>query len=612
MAGENRIELEKVLEYYRNDSEKLAAAHYLIENMHGKYADDNRPAGDYSILFQNWNRLLSQGIHNKQQVFDSLVDHYGLKSQNKKLSDLKYIKADFLINNIERAFEVKNYPWNKNIPFDRFCEEILPYRLDTEPLEYWRDKVLSQFRTIIDSLISVPVTDPIEVCTTINSLLKKEWEGSFSPTTLPAMNYTMLMEAWTGTCRERSALGVFTMRALGVPVTRDFTPQWPNRRMGHNWNTVTDTTGNHIVFMATESNPGEPHEAGQKMSKVYRITYKIQTDFLKLYETNENIYSLFSSPIFKDVSDEYFCGATLTIKTNKNVKSKIAYLTVFDNKIWTPVTWKFFKKGKVDFTKMGKEIVYLPIYYSNQVETPLDYPLLIDKDGITRHFIPNKEELRTVKLLRKYPLLMNPKYLTRMRNGKFQGANNSDFKNAELLYTIPDNPDLYFQEIQINSKKKFQYVRYLSPDSSHCNIAELEFYNDSGSILKGNIIGTSGSYLNDPNYTIDKAFDGDPLTFIDTAEKNGGWVGLELARPTQISKIRFLPRNDDNTITIGHLYELFYWDVKGWISLGKQIATEQVLIYSNVPSNALLLLKNHSKGKEERIFTYENEKQIWW
>jgi len=37
-----------------------------------------------------------------------------------------------------------------------------------------------------------------------------------------------------------------------------------------------------------------------------------------------------------------------------------------------------------------------------------------------------------------------------------------------------------------------------------------------------------------------------------------------------------------------------------------------VLHYDNVPGNALLLLRNHTKGKEERIFTYENDEQIWW
>ncbi len=30
------------------------------------------------------------------------------------------------------------------------------------------------------------------------------------------------------------------------------------------------------------------------------------------------------------------------------------------------------------------------------------------------------------------------------------------------------------------------------------------------------------------------------------------------------------------------------------------------------PKGALLWLKNHTQGKEERIFTYEDGKQVWW
>ena len=51
-----------------------------------------------------------------------------------------------------------------------------------------------------------------------------------------------------------------------------------------------------------------------------------------------------------------------------------------------------------------------------------------------------------------------------------------------------------------------------------------------------------------------------------------------------------------------------------WVSLGTRTGSRQTqeLIYDNVLSNALLLLHNLSKGKEERIFTYENGRQVWW
>lgn len=56
------------------------------------------------------------------------------------------------------------------------------------------------------------------------------------------------------------------------------------------------------------------------------------------------------------------------------------------------------------------------------------------------------------------------------------------------------------------------------------------------------------------------------------------FVVLDLGEPKQIAKVEFYPRNDDNKIVTGELYELFYWDKK-WISLGKQYAEDNKLIY---------------------------------
>ena len=102
------------------------------------------------------------------------------------------------------------------------------------------------------------------------------------------------------------------------------------------------------------------------------------------------------------------------------------------------------------------------------------------------------------------------------------------------------------------------------------------------------------------------------LTYSQNQSVNS-WIGLEFEKPQKISKLVFLPRNDDNFIRDKEVYELFYWDNK-WISLGRQIGsiTTQSLTYTNAPTNALFVLRNLTKGSEERIFTYENGKQVWW
>lgn len=80
-----------------------------------------------------------------------------------------------------------------------------------------------------------------------------------------------------------------------------------------------------------------------------------------------------------------------------------------------------------------------------------------------------------------------------------------------------------------------------------------------------------------------------------------------------MARIIFLPRNDDNFIREGEEYELFYWNHGTWMSLGRKTGNfEAVLEYGNAPAHALFRLHNRTKGSEERIFTYEDGKQIWW
>lgn len=178
------------------------------------------------------------------------------------------------------------------------------------------------------------------------------------------------------------------------------------------------------------------------------------------------------------------------------------------------------------------------------------------------------------------------------------------------MYTIGQAPDLRYITFNVNDHRAYRYWRYLAADSSYGDIAEIEFLDGKGAILSGDIIGTPGF---DPEYDKAAAFDKMPLTYFQGATAGGNWVGLDLGRPLSVANIRFLSRNDDNFINPTDNYELYYWKENHWQSLGaKKGNDDQTLVYSNAPVGALFLLRDHSKGKEERIFTYEKDKQVWW
>ena len=95
---------------------------------------------------------------------------------------------------------------------------------------------------------------------------------------------------------------------------------------------------------------------------------------------------------------------------------------------------------------------------------------------------------------------------------------------------------------------------------------------------------------------------------------SNSWIGVKNKRSpygSRLTKISILPRNNLNVIERGHEYELFYYD-KGWKSLGRKKTDNLYIEFDNVPVNAVMLLRNLTEGKQERIFTYENYYQLFW
>ena len=64
-------------------------------------------------------------------------------------------------------------------------------------------------------------------------------------------------------------------------------------------------------------------------------------------------------------------------------------------------------------------------------------------------------------------------------------------------------------------------------------------------------------------------------------------------------------------LPVGTEYELFFFN-DGWQSLGTMIAGEKPLQWRDVPDGGLYWLVADKSRKEERIFTLENGRQVWW
>lgn len=133
-----------------------------------------------------------------------------------------------------------------------------------------------------------------------------------------------------------------------------------------------------------------------------------------------------------------------------------------------------------------------------------------------------------------------------------------------------------------------------------------------GELISGKPVSLPGQKV--VVYPPTNVFDGNPLTyFVDSRDTVGRYVGIDVGenKKEQVAYLKFQSRNDMNCVQPGDEYELLYWEGSGFKSLGKQVAADTVLYYT-APAHALYWLRNLSGGTEERVFTYENRRQVWW
>lgn len=630
-SGSNRSELNKVIGHYKTlgDKKKINAAYFLIKNMDGKYSEYyNYNDKAYKLFIKEKDANIDNRIQFRLDIKKKIDSLSNPKFQPLIVYDKDVITSDYLIENIDLAFRVWQEPWSKHFNFEEFCEYILPYRILTEPISDWRTQFYNKYLWVKDSIKNISDTE--ELTLYLNDLVGMDfWTEDYLE--LPFVPVTLIDKARGGGCNQRYLLMVSILRSMGVPSMIDYTPQHNNTFKDHSWTVYIDSMRRFRPFdggrarrvLFKKDNPRSAFPANMIVpladgfaSNVYRYKYKICNNNLAAKVNDiSKIPGLFRSSYMENVSKDYeFKKQTINYKIDSNevIKDSLIYLSVFGyGKSIRETDWSIIRNGSVEFNNIGTGIVYLLSTYNGKELIPFSNPILL-RDSVSCSILkPDLNNRQKVVLTRKSKMSLQMQgFAESMVGGIFQVSNNPQFDNVQTLYQINEVPE-FLVEKSVSSETKHRYVRYFSPNNS-INIAEIQFWSksDQGNehILKGNpIYNLSSDSILSPEPS--NAFDGNIRTNFNAP--SGSWIGLDLTYPESISKIKYLPRNSFNEIEAGNKYELFYYNY-GWQSLGVQIAINQYLEYKSVPKNALLLLKNLTQGKEERIFTYEKDKQIWW
>jgi hypothetical protein len=605
-AENNRVELEKVLEHYKSDGnpKKLEAAVFLIENIPFKYSYKGWQIDSlkkYKVLSIK-DRLIVDEV-------DESLKHFNFTTLT-KVYDAKVITSDYLINNIEFSFKVWNETsWGKHYSFDEFCEYILPYRLGDEPIEEWKPLYYAKYKSVLDSLGETQ--NVIKATQGIANYLKIEKFTDRKDFNLPHLGAQFLYYNRVGYCRDNCDFAAYVMRSLGIPVGVDKYLKSPCYRSRHFWNALIDTTHTPHAFNFMEFNVGPISNMKRKCGKIYRHMYGVQPEKVKGLYTNSNFPNELRNPFIKDVTSTYF-NNRIEVQVNSICDEEYVYLSVFSSGDWHPIDIGQIRKKNVSFCGVENNLIYNLIAINNGIKYTVGDPFVL-KNNIIHYLKANNDLKVDVELTRKYPMMWRlQEYLESVNGVKIYGNNKRTLEGATNLCIIQNSKNSNIVSVDCNALLKHRYIFYTAPTDERIQLAEIHFYSNKEGELE--LFPKINGYkaLSESLQSIIKCSRDNDLVSFYLSKTNGETLVFDFDKPVSIDRIEIAPRNDDNFIHKGDVYELFYHDSdKGWVSLGKQKGEGAILKYKNVPDNALMWLRNLTRGREEEVFYYENGKQVF-
>lgn len=618
-AAAYREKFHQVLEHYGSrpsDSLKYRAALFLIDNMDGHTAPCGQSVKAYKDSISAMRHFTGGG--QLQSMWERVKD----RGELRHAPDSLLVDDDYLIDNIDQAFEGwQRSPWHSEVDFQHFCRYVLPFQVSGECLSRrWRQHFRERYSSLLDGVTDMKEAYRLIADSVITSV---RFKIAYCPFVLDVISTDHVHMA---DCAQRSVMLACVLRAFGIPAALDVTPMWSDYgNASHNWVSVVMNDGETYAYdehdkavrrhgkidssqfgqtyFPTASDHCPYQIKGEKgLLKIYRLEYERQRI------SGQRAYGICADPFSRDVSAQYALDAVWHVKVSGTAPVYLCGYLSGSN--WMPVDMAEPRNGQVTFSHIGENSVCLAARIGPRGLEPTGRPVLLGREGVVREFVPDGQETETVTLWRKYPLCsyLSDQWAT-LKGCVFEGSMTADFQDADTLAAITTMP-YGITSVAVAGRKRYRYLRFRSTDDNRTPLSDLAFYttdkDGAERLLKGDIISDGIE-----EGRIRNAFDNDPGTVALTT-KAGYWIGLALEEgaASSVSRISFNPKCDLNNIVPGHLYELYCYD-GGWRLIGRQMARSDRLVFEKTPKGALLLLKDRTKGHEERIFEYHDNTQIW-
>lgn len=295
----NRHELEKLIQHYKGDELKLEAVKFLLENIdiHGCYRSSASDSlFQYMKIFFHTHQTKNGNYHRKG--CDSLFYNYWVnRTEYDYYPDIKHLSAEYLISQIDKAFNVWLTYWSKSYSFKHFCNYVLPYRISEESLSDWRSEYLAKYGKYLDEYPDQQ-NNKFRMFG-IYSLLNKDLSvAAYNfPHYIPDLPLSLLSSTPIGDCNSYAIRNVALFRSLGLPAAFDFIPQWGNRSSNHAWSVFLPTDSLFFPF-GTKYNKEQTCCRFHKKTHLFKGIFYWKMQFLqcffyrKTHLMSKNILSL--------------------------------------------------------------------------------------------------------------------------------------------------------------------------------------------------------------------------------------------------------------------------------------------------------------------------------
>ncbi len=147
-------------------------------------------------------------------------------------TDLRALKADFLLENVELAYKVrKQVPWGLKVPEELFLNDVLPYANVDEARHAWRKELYELCLPLVKDCKTAA-----EAAQVLNSSLFAKLKVKYSTQRkLPNQSPKESIEQGLASCTGLSIILSDACRSVGIPARLVGTPLWANLRGNHTW-----------------------------------------------------------------------------------------------------------------------------------------------------------------------------------------------------------------------------------------------------------------------------------------------------------------------------------------------------------------------------------------